>query len=305
MQKWVLSMTLMVAPIYCLMYATGAEASGISAAELNLIPTAETVGKGGYSLSVGAVPYDLKERTNEPMEIDAGRFLEEKHDIELQSDIWLTPVRVTYGISERFDLTFGAIYSAGDTDKIISDYYETGDASISRTYPQVVQAGVLGMKYVAQEAIAGLPALAVGGEVQAGYTVDDELLDETPRDSFPFVATQIYISASYDLKIASVHGGAGVFLSSKSIQSDDKLELPLQAGLEIPFDGLTAVVDVVLFKALSGIGFGTTVSGGLRYDISPRTTLNTGVTSARGLLVSLTVRGRKPAIAAPPVPVIF
>ena len=78
MQKWVISMTLIAVPIYCLMYASGAEASGISAVELNLIPTAETVGKGGYSLSVGAFSYDLKKRTTEAVEVDAGRFLEEK-----------------------------------------------------------------------------------------------------------------------------------------------------------------------------------------------------------------------------------
>ncbi len=305
MQKWVISMTLIAVPIYCLMYASGAEASGISAVELNLIPTAETVGKGGYSLSVGTFSYDLKKRTSEAMEIDAGRFLKEKHDVELQSDIWLTPVRITYGISERFDLTFGAIYSAGDTDKSVSDYYETGDASMRRTYPQLVLAGVLGMRYIVQEAIAGLPALAVGGEVEAGYTVDDELVDETPRDSFPFVATQVYISASYDFEIASVHGGAGVFLSSKSIESDDKFDLPLQAGLEIPFDGFTAIVDVALFRAFSGIALENIVSAGLRYNISPRSTINVGVTSARGFLASLTVGGRKPIIAAPPAPVIF
>jgi hypothetical protein len=82
------------------------------AVNLNLIPTAETLGKGGYSLSVGMFPYDIKKKAIEPMHIDIGGFFKEKHDVNLQSDIWLIPSRITYGISERLDFTFGGTYSA-------------------------------------------------------------------------------------------------------------------------------------------------------------------------------------------------
>lgn len=306
MQRRILSVALMAVPICCLIYAGSAAARGISAVELNLIPTAETVGKGGYSLSVGAFSYDLKKHTGEPMEIDVDGLFKEKHDVELRSDIWLTPIRITYGISDRLDLTFGTTYSVGDTDKVISDYYETGNDGIERIYPQVVLGGVLGMKYIMREASAGVPSLAIGGEVQAGYTVDEELVDETPRNSFPFVGVQLYVSTSYDVEVASIHGGAGIFLSSKSIESDDKYELPLQAGIEIPFDGFAAVVDVTLSRTLSGIDLGTVVSGGLRYDISPRAALNATVASGGVFLVRLTVSGRKPVTATPPArPIIF
>lgn len=307
MQRRILSVALMAVPICCLIYAGSAEARGISSVALNLIPTAQTVGEGGYSLSVGAFSYDLENRPSEPVEVDAGDFFKEKHKVELKSEIWPVPIRITYGISDRFDLTFGATYSVGDTDKIISDYYETGDEGIDRTYSQIVQGGVLGMKYVIREAVAGLPALAIGGEVQAGYTVDDELVDETPRNSFPFVATQVYVSVSHDLEVISLHGGAGVFLSSKSIESDDsKYHLPLYAGLEAPFDGFAVVVDVALFRAFSGIERENIVSGGFRYDISPKAALNASVTSLGGFLLRLTVSGREAVRGAPPpAPIVF
>ena len=306
MQKRFLSIMFTVISICCLAYTDSAEARGMPAVDLNLIPTAETLGKGGYSLSVGMFPYDLKKTSLEPMYIDIGGFFKEKHDIEFTSDIWLIASRITYGMSERLDFSFGGTYSAGDTEKVISDYYETGDVSRKRVYPQIVLDGLMGVKYSVQPASAKLPALAVGGEVQMGYTVDDEFADETLEDSFPFVAMQMYMSASYDFEIATVHGGLGMFLSSKSIQSAQRFDLPIQAGVEIPFDGFAAVVDIALFKAFSGVGLENIVSAGLRYDISSRAMLNATVASVGGFSVRLTVGGGKPVTTAPPsAPTLF
>jgi len=306
MQRRLLFMIFVVIPICYLIHIDSAESRGMSAVNLNLIPTAETLGKGGYSLSVGMFPYDIKKQAIEPMHIDIGGFFKEKHDVKLQSDIWLIPSRITYGISERLDLTFGGTYSAGDTEKSISDYYETGDVNKTRVYPQVVLDGLMGAKYNVQPASPRLPALAVGGEVLMGYTVDDEFTDDTLEDSFPFVAMQIYMSASYDFEIANVHGGLGMYLSSKSIQSAERFDLPIQAGAEIPFDGFAALVDIALFRAFSGIGMENIVSAGLRYDISSRATLNASVASIGGFLVRLTVSGKRPVITAPPsAPTLF
>ena len=97
-----------------------------------------------------------------------------------------------------------------------------------------------------------------------------------------------------------------MFLSSKSIQSAERFDLPIQAGVEIPFDGFAAIVDIALFKAFSGIGMENIVSAGLRYDISSRATLNASAASVGGFLVRLTVGGGKPEIAAPPsAPTLF
>jgi len=273
---------------------------------LNFIPTAETLGKGGYSLSVGMFPYELDKRTSEPMEIDIGGFFREEHDVRLQSDIWLIPSRITYGISQHLDLVFGGTYGAGDTNKSITDYYETDNENKKRVYSQVVLEGLMGIKYRVKEASGNLPDLAIGGEAYMGYTVDDRLTDKTPGNSFPFVAMQIYMSASYDLEIANVHGGFGMFVSSTSIQVSERFDLPIQAGAEIPFDGFAAVVDFTAFGAFSGVGRKNIASLGLRYDISSRATLNASVVNVPGFLVRLTVGGGKPVISAPPsAPTLF
>jgi len=298
MRKWLLLTILMLVLAFVLARTHSAEARGIPPVNLNLVPTANTLGKGGYTLSISMLPYDDVRSPSNPMDVDIGGFFKEKHLVSLESDIWLLPSRITYGISERLDFTFGGTYSAGDTDKTIKDYYETGDDR-NRVYDQTVLSGVLGMKYRIQESSDRIPALAFGGEIQMGYTVDEEFIDDTPADSFPFVGALLYMAASYDFEMASIHGGLGMFLSSESVQSDERFDVPIQVGAEIPFDGFAAVIDVTLFRAFSGVGLENIISGGLRYNISSRASLNASVVSAGGFLVRLTVGGKKSEVAAP------
>lgn len=306
MRKQPLFLAFMLAAICCLVYIESSSARGIPAVNLNLIPTAETLGKGGYSFSVGMLPHNETREAPNPVEIDVGGFFRERHNVRLESDIWLVPSRITFGISRRLDFTFGGTYGVGDVDKIVPDYFEVGDPGKERTYSQVVLDGVLGAKYKIQEATPKLPALAVGGEIQMGYTLDEKFVDETLEDSFPFLGMQIYLAASYDFEIVNVHGGLGMFLSSKSVESSERFDIPIQAGVEIPFDGFAAVIDIALFKALSGVEFDNIISAGLRYDISSRAMLNATVASAGGFQIRLTVGGQKPAAVAPPsAPTLF
>jgi len=281
-------------------YIDHSEARGMTPVNLNLIPTAETLGKGGYSFSSGMFPYSADTKTIQPMDVDIGGFFKEKHNVGLKSDIWMIPARITYGITERLDLMFGGTYSTGDTEKIITDYYETGDETKERVYPQVVLDGVLGMKYRIQGSSGNIPALAFGGEFQMGYTADDRLSDETLEDGFPFIGSMLYMAGSYDLDVINIHGGLGMYLSSKSIQSNKRFDVPIQLGVEIPFDGFAAVVDLTLFKPFSGIGLENVVSGGVRYSISPKASLNAGVASVGGFTISLTVGGSKPETVTTP-----
>ncbi|MGB9597857.1 MAG: hypothetical protein ACPL7B_16350, partial [Candidatus Poribacteria bacterium] len=169
------------------------EASESNPVNLNLIPCAETLGKGGYSLSTGMYPYSKKESPEDLKNVDVGGFFKELHKVELKSDIWLIPIRITYGITDRLDFTFGGTYSTGDTEKAILDYYEVGDQTKKRVYSQMVLDGVMGMKYKIQDVTGNIPALSFGGELQIGYTVDDGFIDETVEDGFPFVASLIYM----------------------------------------------------------------------------------------------------------------
>jgi hypothetical protein len=304
MPKSLLTLILTAILIGCLVYIDSAEARGMPAVNLNLIPTAETLGKGGYSISTGMFPYDFLR--SESTEVDVGGFFREEHDVRVESDVWLIPTRITYGLSERLDFTFGGTYSAGDTTKTVTDYYETGNENRERVYSQVVLEGLMGLKYKVKEAIGGLPTITVGGEAQMGYTVDTRFVDKTLENSFPFIAMLIHMNASYDFDIASIHGALGMYLSSKSIQASEKFDLPIQLGAEIPFDGFAAVLDITLFKAFSGIDFENIASLGLRYDISSNSTLNASVSSSPGFLIRLTVGGTKSVISAPPsAPTLF
>jgi hypothetical protein len=276
------------------------EAQGMFPVNMNLIPTAETLGKGGYSFTSGMYPYSVEKDTVQPMNIDIGGFFKETHNVKVKSDIWLIPTRIAYGISDRLDFTFGGTYSSGDTEKTITDYYEIGDKTKQRIYSQTVLDGSLGMKYNIQRAAVNKPALAFGGELQMGYTVDDEFVDETLENSFPFFATLVYMSGSYDLNMVSVHGGVGMFVSSKSVQTNKRFDVPIQLGVEIPFGGFAAVVDITTFRPYSGIGLKSIVSGGFRYNISSNAMLNASFASVGGFTVSLTVGGQKREASAPP-----
>ncbi len=299
-EKFMRNLVLIIFAILVLIFSTSGDlkARGMLPVNLNMIPTAETLGKGGYSLSTGMFQYSIDTKTVLPMDVDIGGFFKEQHDVKLKSDIWLIPSRISYGITEKLDITFGGTYSAGDTEKSITDYYEIGDKR-ERVYSQFVLDGVLGMKYNIQKSGNKVPAMGFGGEIQMGYTVDDQFVDETLEDSFPFVGMMLYLTSGYDFEIINVHGGLGMYLSSKSIQSNKKFDIPLQVGVEVPFDGFAAVIDLTLFKPFSGIGFETLVSGGIRYDFSPSASFNAGVVSAGGFIISLTFGGKKPIVSAP------
>ena len=299
-EKFMRNLALIIITLLFLIFCTSSDlkARGMMPVDLNMIPTAETLGKGGYSFSTGMFQYSIDTKTVQPMDIDIGGFFKEQHDVRLKSDIWLIPSRISYGMTENLDITFGGTYSAGDTEKSITDYYEIGDKR-ERVYPQFVLDGVLGMKYNVQKASNKIPAMGFGGELQMGYTIDDQFVDETLEDSFPFVGMMLYLTSSYDFEIINVHGGLGMYLSSKSIQSNKKFDVPVQVGVEVPFNGFSAVIDLTLFKPFSGIGFETLVSGGVRYSFSPTASFSAGVASAGGFIINLTFGGKKPIVTAP------
>lgn len=275
------------------------EANGTNPVNLNSIPCAETLGKGGYSFSTGMYPYSKKESPEDPKNVDVGGFFKELHKVELKSDIWLIPIRITYGITDRLDFTFGGTYSTGDTEKAILDYYEVGDQTKKRVYSQIVLDGVMGMKYKIQDVTGNIPALSFGGELQMGYTVDDGFVDETVEDGFPFVASLIYMSGSYDANVISVHGGLGMFVSSKSIQTNQRFDIPIQIGIEVPFNGFSAVIDYNGYKPLSGVGLKNIFSGGIRYNISQNASINASIASVGGFTVNLTIGTKRPSVAKP------
>lgn len=275
------------------------QAKGMYPVNFNLIPTSETLGKGGYSLWSGMFPYENSDKTVTPIDVNVGGIFKEKHDVWLKSNIYLIPIRITYGLTEKLDLTFGGTYSIGNSEKSIKDYYEIGDETKERVYPQTVFDGTFGMKYNIQKSSGRVPSLAFGGELQMGYTIDNEFVDETLEDSFPFVGVLSYMSGGYEIGIVNVQGGLGMFLSSKSVQSNRRFDVLVQLGVEVPFNGFSAVMDVSIFRPYSGIGFENVVSGGFRYNFASNASINASVASVGGFAISLTIGGKKPEVIAP------
>lgn len=167
----------------CIFSTSDAFSQSNSATHLGIMPTAETLGKGGYSTSIGMFKYkaDVPGSQSDAVvqNIVIGDFFREKHRVEYHADAELLPVRLAFGVSEYVDFYLGGAYGIGDSYKAIADYYETGDEEKERTYSQFLFDGIVGLKYNLKPDVGdGLPAFSIGGEIQTGYTSDDKRTSE-------------------------------------------------------------------------------------------------------------------------------
>ena len=275
------------------------------------MPTALTLGKGGYSTSIGMFEYEATASTENPMEV--GDFFQEKHKVDFEADTFLVPVKLTLGVSDYLDLTFGGTYSSGDSKKIVRDYYETGDPTKdNRVYSQFLFDGTIGLKYNIKPDIGdGYPGVSIGGEIQTGYTADDRtnddgaFSDDTPTNSLPFFGIGMYAAASQDFKLFSAHGAAGTFLSSKMPKITDSFKVIAQAGGEMPIsDELYIMADFTTVRVLSGVDIESFLSVGFRFDITENASFNVGFASTPGFQFNLFIGGEKETPVIPQGPEI-
>ena len=205
---------------------TSAFGQASPAPQLNVMQTAETLGKGGYTTNLGMFQFDKETRVpKNGQRVVIGNF-EELHLAELEIETFLVPIRFTYGIGERLDLTVGGTFSTGGVRKIIPDFYKLGDPmkeNLSldptrdrRAYEQALFDGVVGLKYNIKPDVGdGLPSVSVGGEMQIGFTADNKLnsdnefIDHTPDNSFPFVGISTYMVGTQRFDLFKVHAGVG------------------------------------------------------------------------------------------------
>ncbi|MCZ6679841.1 MAG: hypothetical protein O7E52_21625, partial [Candidatus Poribacteria bacterium] len=151
---------------------TSVSGQGPPSTQLGVMQTAETLGKGGYTTSFGMFQFDKKRLDKEPRQpqnVVIGNF-EELHNVEFEIETFLLPLRLTYGVSERLDLTVGATFSTGGIRKIIPDFYGVGDANRDRrVYDQSVFDVVGGLKYnIKPDVNDGMPNVSFGGNLQIG-----------------------------------------------------------------------------------------------------------------------------------------
>ena len=288
--------------------------------QLGVMQTADTLGKGGYTTSVGMFQVDKKkldETPKQPQRVVIGNF-EGLHNVEFDVNTFLIPAQLTYGIGERLDLLLGATFSTGGARKIVPDFYRIGDTydaeeSVDtirdrRVYEQSIFDLVIGLKHnIIPDQQDGLPGISIGGDVQVGFTADDQLnsdkefVDASPADGFPFVGVNTYLVGTQRFgQFMRVHVGVGNYLSSKSLKSTDSFQLLWQLGAEIAFsDDFWLVSDFSRRRAFSGITINDLISIGFRYKLSDTAAFNIGYVTEPGFQFHLTVGGEKGGGVAP------
>ena len=311
---------LLILSVFLAIAGTSLFAQSPPVTQLGVMQTADTLGKGGYTTSVGMFQIDRKKldtTPKQPQRVVIGNF-EGLHNVELEVSTFLIPARLTYGIGERLDLLLGATFSTGGARKIVPDFYRIGDTydaeeSIDatqdrRVYEQSIFDLVVGLKHnIKPDQQDGFPGISIGGDVQVGFTADDQLntdkefVDASPADSFPFMGINTYLVGTQRFgQFMRVHAGIGSYLSSKSLKSSDSFQLIWQLGAEFAFsNNFWLVTDFSRRRAFSGIAINDLISIGFRYKLSDTAAFNIGYVTEPGFQFYLTVGGGKGGTVVP------
>ena len=275
---------------------------------LNSIQTAEPIGKGGSSTTFGLLQYakiDLLPDLSQ--NVDIGGF-EESHRVTLEIETFLVPVRFAYGLSDELDLILGGTFSTGGVRKVVYDFYGTAaenntDPNVNRrVYDQPLFDGVIGLKYnIKPNRNDNFPSISVGGDAQFGFTADDrlnsdnEFLDHSPADGFPFLGVNTYLVGTQRFgSLFKVHAGVGVFLTSKSLKTTDFFTLNWQVGTEVAVsDNMWLVADFSRELPYAGVHVTNLLGLTLRYEISNTLAFQLGFNSRPGFQFNLTFGGEQ------------
>ena len=275
---------------------------------LNTIQTAEPIGKGGSSTTFGLLQYSKIDLLPEiRQQVDIGGF-EESHRVTFEIETFLVPVRFAYGLSDDLDLILGGTFSTGGVRKVVHNFYgtnaENGAAPNAnrRVYDQPLFDGVIGLKYnIKPERNDNLPSISVGGDAQFGFTADDrlnsdsEFLDHSPADGFPFLGINTYLVGTQRFgSLFKVHGGVGVFLTSKSLKTTDFFTLNWQAGTEVAVsDNMWLVADFSRELPYAGVHVTNLLGLTLRYEVSNTLAFQLGFNNRPGFQFNLTFGGEE------------
>lgn len=311
---------LLVISAFLVIYGTPLFAQGPPVTQLGVMETADTLGKGGYATSFGMFQVDriqLDITPEQPQRVVIGNF-EGLHNVEFDVNTFLIPARLTYGIGERLDLLLGATFSTGGAQKIIPDFYRIGDTYDTeqpldatrdrRVYEQTIFDLVIGLKHnIKPDLQDGLPGVSIGGDVQLGFTADDQLnsdkefVDPSPADSFPFMGANTYLVGTQRFgQFMRIHAGIGSHLSSKSLKTTDSFQLLWQVGAEFAFTGnFWLIGDFSRRRSFSGITINDLISIGFRYRLSDTAAFNIGYVTEPGFQFYLTVGGGKEGVVTP------
>lgn len=279
-------------------------AQSVSVSQLTTIPTAEPIGKGGSATYLGMFQHPKVDLLPEHSQnVVIGGF-EESHRVTLEIETYLIPVRFTYGLSDHLDLRLGATPSTGGVHKVVEDYYNTGDpdTNFKRIYEQPLYDGLIGLKYnIRPERNDGFPSISIGGDVYSGFTADDrlnsdnEFLDHTPIDGYPFIGLNTYFVGSQKIgRYFKAHAGAGILISSKLLKTTDLFTYNWMVGGEISMsDTMWFAVDFSRELHYSGVTLTNIFGLAFRYEVSPTLAFQIGLNNLPGFQFSLMFGGSK------------
>jgi len=276
---------------------------------LSTIQTAEPIGKGGASTSFGLLQYSKVDLLPDHRQrVDIGGF-EELHRVSLQIETFLIPVRFNYGLSDELDLVLGGTFSTGGVRKVVHDFYNVAEeadidpaATAYRVYDQPLFDGVIGLKYnIKPDRGDNFPSISIGGDAQFGFTADDrlnsdnEFLDYSPADGFPFMGINTYMVGTQRLGgLFKLHAGVGVFLTSKLLKTTDFFTLNWQVGGEVAMaDNMWLVADFSRELPYAGINVTNFIGLAFRYEVSDTLAFQLGFNSQPGFQFNLTFGGEK------------
>ncbi|RKU22719.1 hypothetical protein C6499_19570 [Candidatus Poribacteria bacterium] len=276
---------------------------------LSTIQTAEPIGKGGSSTSFGLLQYSKVDLLPDHRQrVDIGGF-EELHRVSLQIETFLIPVRFNYGLSDELDLVLGGTFSTGGVRKVVHDFYNVAEeadidpaATAHRVYDQPLFDGIIGLKYnIKPDRGDNFPSISIGGDAQFGFTADDrlnsdnEFLDYSPADGFPFMGINTYMVGTQRLgSLFKVHAGVGVFLTSKLLKTTDFFTLNWQVGGEVAMaDNMWLVADFSRELPYAGINVTNFIGLAFRYEVSDTLAFQLGFNSQPGFQFNLTFGGEK------------
>ena len=279
-------------------------AQTVPVSQLTTMQTAEPLGKGGSTTSIGFYQHTVdRVRPENIQNVVIGGF-EKSHYVSLEVEAYLLPVQFTYGLSDRLDLNLGATVAIGDVHKIVHNFYDTVDLEFAsdRFYDQPVYDGMIGLKYnLKPERNDGFPSISIGGNFFSGFTADDrlnsddEFLDHSPIDGYPYAAMNAYCVGTQKFrKFFKFHAGAGVYLSSKSLRTTDTFPLTWQLGGEIAIaDNMWFVADYTNVIHQVGIHISNIVGLAFRFQPSSSLAVQIGLNNQPGFHFNLTLGGKK------------
>lgn len=298
-------------------WAFGAAYGQVSApAQVGFLPTARTLGDGGFMAHGGYVKFDGRlPRLNQPamsQRLNTGGIALERN-VTYEGDGGLVPLTLGFGLGENTDIYVSGTLHSGMSEKRIEnfygvpgDQYRTAPERYNRIYEQPIFDAGLGLKYLLKPDLGdGLPAIAVGIGGRYGYTSDDHgtFQDDTPDDGFPDFGIHSYLAATHSLgEYFAVHGTVGVFATRKL---DTGVLYGGAAEYTLIADKMAVSADIQNRRVIGGVEYSSLVENltlGVRYHLTSATSAQLLFGPKGHLLLTFTRMGVKAESVVPGAP---